>query len=145
LIKCPLLFDASSVFTIVREFGGKAPDIFGVGSTISLAYYEVGNALWRECFLLKRIVPKEAAKLLESMFTLLRTMDVAGLEDEDLGNIIFNMAGKLDITYYDAAYLTVAQKSGKTLVTDDKKLAEAAKSLGVKTLTSTTIRQKIAG
>ncbi len=142
MIKRPLLFDASSVFTLVRELGGKAPDMFGEGSTISLAYYEVGNALWRECFLLKRIVPKEATKLLKSMFAMLRAMDVAVLKDEGLGDAILNMAGKLDITYYDAAYLTVARKSGRILVTDDEKLAKAAKSLGVRTLTSTTIRQQ---
>jgi hypothetical protein len=40
-------------------------------STVSLAYYEVGNAVWRECFLLKRIIPKEATKLLKSIFAIL--------------------------------------------------------------------------
>ena len=142
MIKRPLLFDASSVFTLVRELGGKAPDMFGEGSTISLAYYEVGNALWRECFLLKRIVPKEAAKLLKSMFAMLRTMDVAGLEDEDLGDAVLNMACNLNVTYYDAAYLTEAQRSNRILVTDDEKLAKAAESAGVKTLTSKTVRQQ---
>ena len=142
MIKRLLLFDASSVFTLVRELRGKAPDLFWEGSTISLAYYEVGNALLRECFLLKRIVPKEAAKLLKSVFAMLQAMDVAVLEHEDLGNAILDMAGKLNITYYDAAYLTEAQRSNKILVTDDEKLAKAAKIVGVKTLTSKTVRQQ---
>lgn len=142
MIKSSLLFDASSVFTLVRQLRGKAPDLFWKGSTVSLAYYEVGNALWSECFLVKRIVPKEAAMLLKSMFAMLRVMDVAVLEDEGLGDAILNMAGKLSITYYDAAYLTEAQRSSKILVTDDEKLAKAAKSIGVRTLTSTTIRQQ---
>ena len=51
------------------------------------------------------------------------------------------MAGKLNITYYDAAYLTGAQRSNKILVTDDEKLAEAAKGAGVKTLSSKALRQ----
>jgi len=59
----------------------------------SLAYYEVGNAVWRECFLLKRIIPKEAAKLLKSIFAILKIMDVTMLEDEELGVAILNTAG----------------------------------------------------
>ena len=142
MITRPLLFDASSVFTLVRALRGKAPDLFGEGSTVSLAYYEVGNAVWREGFLLKRIVPQEAAQLLTAMFAMLGTMDVTVLDDEGFGNAILDMAGKLHVTYYDAAYLTEAQRSGKILVTDDEKLAQAAKRVGVRTLTSTTIRQQ---
>jgi len=104
-------------------------------STVSLVYYEVGNVVWRECFLLKRIIPKEATKLLKSIFAMLQAMDVAVLEDEEVGSAILNMAGRLNITYYDAAYLIEAQKL-KTLVTDDEKLTKAAKSVSVKTLTS---------
>jgi len=135
-----LLFDASSIFTLVRELRGKALDVLLESSTVSLAYYEVGNAVWRECFLLKRIISKEAIKLLESVFALLQAMDVALLEDEELGTAILNMAGKLNLTYYDAAYLIEAQRLNKTLVTDDEKLTKAAKSVGVKTLTSRALR-----
>ncbi|MFQ6074808.1 MAG: type II toxin-antitoxin system VapC family toxin [Candidatus Bathyarchaeia archaeon] len=139
MINRPLLFDASSVFTLVRELRGEAPDLFREGSTVSLAYYEIGNALWRECFLLRRIAPEEASQLLISLFAMLRTMEVAALEDEDLGNAILDLAGRLNITYYDAAYLTEAQRTNKALVTDDEKLAEAAERIGIKTLTSKTI------
>jgi predicted nucleic acid-binding protein len=107
-------------------------------STISLAYYEAGNAVWRECFLLKRIFPEEAAKLLKSIFTILRAMDVVMLEDEELGAAILSLASRINITYYDAAYLFEAQRFNKILVTDDEKLAEAAENVGVKTLTSKT-------
>jgi len=106
------------------------------GSTLSLAYYETGNASWGECFLLKRIASDEASKVLVSIFTILRTMDVAKLEDEELGTEILNVAGEFGITYYDAAYLTMAQKLNKTLVTDDEKLARVAKKISVTTLTS---------
>lgn len=131
-----LLFDASCILTLVREIGGDATGILAKGSTLSLAYYEVGNAIWRECFLLKRITLDEASKVLESVFAILRTMAIAKLEDEGLGVEILDVAGKLGITYYDSAYLTMAQRLGKTLVTDDEKLARAAKKIGVTTLTS---------
>jgi predicted nucleic acid-binding protein len=134
-----LLFDASSIFTLVRELRGKALDMLWESSTVSLAYYEVGNAVWRECFMLKRITPKEATKLLKSIFAMLRAMDVAVVEDEELGTAILNITGRLNITYYDAAYLIEAQRLDKTLVTDDEKLTRAAKSVGVKTMTSRTL------
>jgi len=72
-------------------------------------------------------------------------MDVAVLEDEELGTAILNMAGRLSVTYYDAAYLIEAQRLNKTLVTDDEKLTKAAKSAGVKTLTSRTLRHQQPG
>ena len=134
-----LLFDATSILTLVRELRGKALDTLLEGSTIYLARYEVGNAVWRECFLLKRIAPREAAKLLKSIFAILRAMDVAVLEDEETGVAILNMAGSLNITYYDASYLAEAQRFNKTLVTDDEKLAKAAEKATVKTLTSRTL------
>lgn len=111
------------------------------GSTVSLAYYEVGNALWRECFLLKRIASKEAVKLVRSIFAILGGMDIAVLEGEDLGADVLELAGRLNITYYDAAYVAEAQRSEKILVTDDGRLARAAEKAGVKTLTSKALPQ----
>jgi len=132
----PLLFDASSILTLLRLLREKAPDLLRGGSTISLVYYEVGNALWREYLLLKRITSREASKILKTVFMILRTMDVTALRDERLGEEIFNLASSLNVTYYDASYLVEALKTGKTLVTDDRKLSEAAGRIGVKTLTS---------
>ena len=132
----PLLFDASSILTLLRLLREKAPDLLRGGSTISLVYYEVGNALWREYLLLKRITSREALKILKTIFLILGTMDVTALRDERLGEEIFNLASSLNITYYDASYLVEALKTGKTLVTDDRKLSEAAGRIGVKTLTS---------
>jgi len=47
-----------------------------------------------------------------------------------------NMAKRLKITFYDAAYLNVAKELRKTLVTDDKELREIAKRVKMKTLSS---------
>jgi predicted nucleic acid-binding protein len=138
-MKRSLLFDASSIFTLVRELRGKAPDKLLEGSTISLAYYELGNALWRECFLLKRIRQEEAEKLLRAMFAILQAMDVVLLENEDEGNAVLCRACEYSLTFYDSAYVAEAYKSQKILVTDDEKLAKAAKSAGVETLTSKTL------
>ena len=136
MTKPSLLFDASSILTIVRELKGDAPDKLADGVTISLAYYEVGNALWRESFLLKRISQPVAENLLKEMYAIMGVMKVATLQEENEGNAILAAASKFNLTFYDSAYLTEANKSKSTLVTDDKKLAAMAQKAGVKTLTS---------
>lgn len=134
--KLSLLFDASSILTLVRELRADAVDKLFEGTTISLAYYEVGNALWRECFLLKRISNEKAQSLLRAMYAIIGEMGVTPLEREDEGNAVLDVACKFNITFYDSAYLAQAIKSKSTLITDDKKLAKTAQNVGVKTLSS---------
>ena len=137
-----LLFDANSIFALVKEFRAKAVDMLLEGSTISLVRYELGNAVWRECFLLKKISQGEAEKLLEAMFAILHAMDVAVLEDEDEGTTVLREACRFNITYYDAAYVSEAIKSNKVLVTDDRKLAKAAEKAGLKVLTTDSLSKQ---
>jgi predicted nucleic acid-binding protein len=102
----------------------------------TLAHYELGNAVWRECFLLKRISREEAEKLLRAMFAIVQTMEVTSVDREDEAMDILGKACDFNMTYYDSAYVAQAHKSKKVLVTDDNKLAKAAQKIGVKTLTS---------
>jgi predicted nucleic acid-binding protein len=37
------------------------------------------------------------------------------------------LAGKLNLTFYDAVYLAAAQKLGSILITEDERLRKAAK------------------
>ena len=142
-MKRSLLFDASSIFRLVRELRGAAPDELLEGSTISLAHYELGNAVWRECFLLKRISREEAEKLLRAMFAIVQTMEVTSVDREDEAMDILGKACDFNMTYYDSAYVAQAHKSKKVLVTDDNKLAKAAQKIGVKTLTSNELIAKM--
>ena len=141
MTKSSLLFDASTIFRLIRELPDAAQDKLVEGSTIYLAYYELGNALWRECFLLKRISRAEAEKSLGFMYAILERMQVATLYNENDGSAVLDAACKFNLTFYDSAYLAEAKKSKKTLVTDDKKLAKAAENAGVKTLFSETFTQ----
>ncbi len=130
-----LLFDANAIYRLIRECPEKALDKLTEGATISLAYYELGNALWREAHLLKRISIGEAEKSLSLMFALLERMQVVGVDGEQ-GTEILQTAHKCNLTFYDSAYLVEAKKTSKILVTDDSKLAKAAETLGVETLSS---------
>ena len=133
-----LLFDASSILMIVRELKGKASDKLLEESTIPLVYYELGNAVWRESFLLKKINQAEAKHLLNSLYAIVDQMELLSIGDEDDANTILDLAYNHSLTFYDSAYLAQASKSKKTLVTDDKKLANAAEKAKVKTLNSAT-------
>lgn len=139
----PLLFDANAIFRLIRELPEIAQDKLVEGSTIYLAYYELGNALWKECLLLKRISREEAEKSLNFMYAVLKRMQVSSFDSEKEGSAtsILDSAFKCNITFYDSAYLTEAKKSNKVLVTDDKKLAKAAENAGVKTLSSSALAQ----
>ena len=130
-----LLFDANAIYNLIRENPDDAVDILSEGSTIHLAYYELGNALWRECLLLKRISVQEAEKSLCFMYEILKRMQIASL-DIDTGRQVLDVACKFNLTFYDSAYLTEAKKSNTPLVTDDKKLARAAENFGIKTFSS---------
>ena len=123
-----LLFDANAIYNVVRENPDDALDILSEGSTIHLAYYELGNALWRECFLLKRISEQEAEKSLCFMYEILQRMQIASLDIES-GRQVLDAACKFNLTFYDSAYLTQAKKSNTPLVTDDKKLTRQQKTL----------------
>ncbi len=135
MTKSQLLFDSNIIFRLIRELPEEAFDKLAEGATIYLAYYELGNALWRESLLLKRISIDEAQKSLDLMYSLLDRMQVASI-DNQAGTEVLQRAYECQLTFYDAAYLVEAKKSGKTLVTDDNQLAEAAENLGIKVLSS---------
>jgi predicted nucleic acid-binding protein len=136
-----LLFDANAIYRLIRELPDEKRLEILEGSTITLAYYELGNAVWRECSLLKRISQKEAQDLMYSLYSALQAMDVAPPETQTHENVTFQTALDLSLTFYDAAYLAEAKISKKTLVTDDKQLAKAAKHANVKTLNSTALME----
>ena len=137
MTKPRFVFDSNAIYKLIRETPDKAFDTLTEGTTITLAYYELGNALWRESHLLKRISIEEAAKSLSLMYAMLSHMKVAEVSSEK-GNEILQTAHKFNLTFYDAAYLIEAKKSSMTLVSDDVKLAKVAENLDVKTLNSTT-------
>ena len=141
-----LLFDANAIYRLIRECPEKAVDMLMEGATISLAYYELGNALLREAHLHKRISIEEAEKSLSLMHAMLVRMQVEKVDGEQ-GSEILQTADKCNLTFYDSAYLAEAKKTNKILVTDDNKLAKAAENLAVQTLSSNTLtaRQEYKG
>ncbi|MFW6117113.1 MAG: type II toxin-antitoxin system VapC family toxin [Thermoproteota archaeon] len=127
------VFDASSILALIRISGRRAVNLVWGNTTPSLAYYEIGNTLWKEHNLLQRLNIEEVKHTLEFIFSLLNLMTIIPMNHPDLGLDTFSSANRLHITFYDAAYLTIAHQQDKTLITEDKKLATAAHKMGIKT------------
>ena len=130
------VFDSCSLLNLTRALADGVIDVLKGNITVSLAYYEIGNALWKECNLYKRVSVEEVVKTLRFMYSMLGLMKVIHIEDVSFSINTFVIASKLNITYYDAAYLNVAKELDKVLVTDDKRLREIAEKINVKTLSS---------
>jgi len=123
------------VISLVRKLKDKALEALRGKATTILALYELGNFVWKERALKKRISEQEAWKLLEAFQGALGMMDVLYPDiQEDLPGIC-ELAMRTGLTFYDASYLYVALRNGLVLITEDIELAEKARALGVGVLT----------
>ncbi|MEM3590959.1 MAG: type II toxin-antitoxin system VapC family toxin [Candidatus Bathyarchaeia archaeon] len=98
---------------------------FARGCTTDLAVYESINAVWKKSYILKKIrvdIAYRLIELLSNIFNVLNLYTVKGSEKE-----VLEIAMKEGITIYDASYIHIAKRNKLTLVTDDKKLINAAK------------------
>ena len=117
------LFDTSAIFRAIKE--GKI-EILAGNYTIELARYELGNAIWKEQKIRKKIQAKEAEKLVKTikdLFNLLNVLNITCCEKE-----ILTLAIKANLTFYDASYVHLSSKRNLTLVTEDSNLMNKAKN-----------------
>jgi predicted nucleic acid-binding protein len=115
-----LLFDSSALLNVIRLYKRDAFDILKGNLTLSLARYEIGNALWKEAILLKRIDIGESLEALSLMYRILKMMAV--IDPLDSG-VVLKLAYELQVTYYDASYIVASAENNARLVIDDVKLA----------------------
>ena len=113
------LYDTSALLNTVRMHGEKALPYIRGSYILSLTPYEIGNALWKETTLLRRISLEEAVQLLGLIELLLRYLNIVDPRNKQL---VLEVAHELGVTYYDASYIVAAYELEAGLVTDDKKL-----------------------
>jgi predicted nucleic acid-binding protein len=95
-----------------------------VGKTVSLAEYEIGNAIWKQVKLTGGILEEEGAHMLKKIVESIMLMDIITVSHvEDA----LHMACQESLSYYDAYYITAAKLSGSVLVTDDNTLLKKAR------------------
>lgn len=91
----------------------------------SLWWYEIRNTLVM-AERTGRIAPKETAHFLD----LMRAYPIR-IETNLDEQAIFRLAKQFGLSFYDAAYLSIAHRDGLVLATLDRELASAARKLGV--------------
>jgi predicted nucleic acid-binding protein len=116
------LFDASAIFYFI---GRNEPERMVGIYTSDLSLYELGNAIWKESVLLKRLSAEERNEVLDRVSRVMSLMKVLRAEGHE--RRIMDVAAQLGVTYYDATYVYMAKALGASLVTVDRKLARLAK------------------
>jgi predicted nucleic acid-binding protein len=118
-----IILDSSAIFYFFKN-----GDIKKISDcmTTSLAQYELGNILWKEYNLHKRITAEELSKAISNIEELLSAIDTIDIKNR-LDDIV-KTATKLNITFYDASYVFLCKDIGATLVTTDEKLIKKARN-----------------
>ena len=112
--------------------------------TTDLTLYEACNGLWKIASLLKTISVTDAVSvtaILEELASR-NIIQIVNFSKLDF-NKTLQLACKEKLTFYDAAYVTVAENSKATLVTEDGKLKKVAEKF-VKTENYPTFEKNLA-
>ena len=116
---------------------GKRIDRLLEGWTLNRAFYELGNAVWKQLHIHKAINTEEAKVILDPLTEVFIKLKKPKKENS---LEILKIATKKGLTYYDAAYIQAAIENELTLITDDEQLYRAGKKY-VKTATSDELAQ----
>jgi len=132
------LFDASALLNSVRLYNDAIIDFIERNEcyTLTLTRYEVGNALWKEAYLIKRIEVDQAIKVLNFINSLLNLMSVIDISSYECEVDILLTAIQMGLTFYDASYLFITKSLKAALITDDDDIIKASKRTETKTLRS---------
>ncbi len=113
------LLDASALLNIVRTLGSEALNYIKGCYELALTPYEIGDAIWKEATLLRRLTIDEALTLLNLASLIHRYLNI--VNPRNIATVL-KLAHGLQITYYDASYVVAANELGLPLVTDNTKL-----------------------
>ncbi|MCD6324512.1 MAG: type II toxin-antitoxin system VapC family toxin [Desulfurococcales archaeon] len=118
------LLDASALLNIIRTQGREALRYLRGSYVLTLTPYEVGNALWKEATLIKRLTLEKAVTLLNAISRIFNCLNVVRPSKEVA---VLRLASELRLTYYDSSYVVVSAMLDVPLITDDGRLRERLK------------------
>lgn len=118
------LFDSSALMNLIQDKGRKAYELIKNNYTIDLAFYEIGNVIWKFVYR-KLITLHEGSDLIENMEGIFNSLNVIQSKNDDI-KPIFTIATSQNITFYDSAFIYYSKREGKILITDDIKLKKVA-------------------
>ncbi len=120
------VFDASVIIALLTpekysEWSEKIFEEVDKPISLDLAYYEIANTIWKKHSKLKCIKEQDAHEALNKAIEILEKIFKI-YSYNFLIKDAYITAEKLDITVYDASYITLAEKLGIKLITLDEKL-----------------------
>ena len=118
------LYDTSAMINMVL-YDPERTDVFVGEVILDLTLYEAGSTMLKICRRNQKTA-EESKSVLVEMVKFMQNM--RSLNATSLAQEIFDVSIKRNLSYYDAAYLAAAVKNNLTLVTDDHKLANAARA-----------------
>ena len=118
------LYDTSAMINMVLH-DPERTDVFVGEVILDLTLYEAGSTMLKICRRNQKTT-EESKSVLVEMVKFMQNM--RSLNATSLAQEIFDVSIKRNLSYYDAAYLAAAVKNNLTLVTDDHKLAKAARA-----------------
>ena len=115
------LFDASALFLLIQRSDVIAKmDLINSIYVLHLTIYEIGNILWKEAYIFKRI--KDPYKTTRLVQEILRRVNL--LNDPPLYEVL-KLSLSRGLTFYDASYVYMAESMNMTLVTEDKQILKS--------------------
>jgi len=108
------LVDCSALYPLILKMREKIILYKDAFSILDLTIYEVGNVLWKEYGKGRIRDLKSAANLFQHVLDQLTKLSV-----DDIGEVL-DLAVRMKLTFYDAAYIHVARKRGLKLITEDR-------------------------
>lgn len=110
------LFDSSAIISLS---GSGGLDKLLDASTIELAAYELGNAIWKQVSLQRSLTIHEGRTLLNDLRQIVDRMAKIAVNSSTQA---LEIAVDNRLTYYDASYVQAAIESRTAMVTDDDRL-----------------------
>ena len=95
---------------------------------LDLTKYELGNAVSKKHTKDNKDAMLQLFNRCMQVTDSMHVIDMRGLEHD--------MAASTGLTFYDSAYVVVAERGGLVLVTDDAEMSAVARSRGIATITS---------
>ncbi|MGC9308659.1 MAG: type II toxin-antitoxin system VapC family toxin [Thermoplasmatota archaeon] len=119
-----MILDTSSIYRAIES--GRI-DVLLHEKTLDLAAYELGNVVWKHA-VRETISLSEGKKLMNILGDCLSLMEVLRLGMQEH---VYKIAVEAGITYYDASFLYAARAYGEPLVSEDRVLSKAARSMHI--------------
>ncbi|WP_331233488.1 type II toxin-antitoxin system VapC family toxin [Natronorarus salvus] len=119
------LFDASALVDLLVGTEGRTVDIDVVfdEAILDLTIYETANAVWKIGIALDRLADDDVDEAVALLDKLTREMRIESAVTTDLERAV-ELARRVGLTVYDAAYLAVAERDELAVVTEDRALRD---------------------